>query len=176
MSELKQESMNVMRKPKIGKIVLSAGATGTDLEKAVKLLEVLSEMKPVIIKSGPRKRIPAFSVRPNMPLGTKVTLRGEKAISLLKKLLGAIDNLLKENWIGDNGFSFGIKEYIEIPGIEYIREIGIRGFNVTVVFERSGLRVKNRKRKRAGLPKKQNVTKEEIIIFMEENFKTQIEQ
>ena len=169
------KALNPMRKPFISKVVLSAGAVGTDLEKSVKLLEMLSGMKAQIIKSGPRRRIPAFGVKPNMPLGTRVTLRGKKAISLLKKSLGAVDNTLKKSQVNDNHFSFGIKEYIEIPGAEYVREIGIRGFNVTVGFERAGVRVKRKKIKRGKLPRKQNVSKEEIIKFMEENFKTNFE-
>jgi len=172
---VKNKSMNVMRIPKISKVVLSAGAVGTDLVKATKLLEMLSEMKVQIIKSGPKRRIPAFSVKPNMPLGTRVTIRGKKAVDLLRRLLGAIDNKLKESQIDVNTFSFGIKEYIEIPGVEYVREIGIRGFNATVTFERAGVRVKNRKIKRGKLPKKQRVSKEEIISYMEENFKTSFE-
>ena len=132
-------------------------------------------MKVQIIKSGPKRRIPAFGVKPNMPLGARVTLRGEKAVAMLRKLLGAIDNKLNESQLGNNTFSFGIKEYIEIPDIEYIREIGIRGFNVAVTFEKYGKRIKNRKIKSGKLPKKQQVTKEEIIKFMEENFKTSFE-
>ena len=164
--------MNPLREPKITKVVLSAGATGTDLEKAEKLLNMISDMKSQIIKSGPKRRIPAFGVKPNMPLGVRVTLRGKKAIALLKKLLGTIDNRLKEKQIDKNTFSFGIKEYIEIPGVEYVREIGIRGFNVTVAFERAGVRVKRRKIKRGKLPGKQQVSKDEIISVMKTKFKT----
>ena len=168
------EESNVMKKAKIGKVVLSAGATGTDLEKSSKLLELISGMKAQIIKAGPRRRIPAFGVKPGLELGTRTTLRGKKAISLLKKLLGAIDNTLKNKQINNNHFSFGIKEYIEIPGVEYVREIGIRGFNVTVVLEKPGVRVKLKKRKRGKFPQKQWVSKEEIIKYMEENFNTKI--
>ena len=171
----KNKMANPMRNPKISKVVLSAGAVGPDLDKAAKLLEMLSGMKVQIIKSGPKRRIPAFSVKPNMPLGVRVTIRGKKAIALLKRVLGAVDNTLKENSVDKNTFSFGIKEYIEIPEVEYVREIGIRGFNITVTFERAGVRVKKRKIKRGKLPKKQSVTKEEIIKFMEENFKTSFE-
>ncbi len=163
-----------MMKPCIKRVVLSAGATETDLDRAVKLLELISERKSQVIKSGPRKRIPAFGVKPNMPLGTCVTVRGKEAIELLKKLLGAIDNTLKEKQIQENLVSFGIDEYINIPGMKYVREIGIRGFNVTIVFERPGVRVKKRKIKRGKLPRKQHVTKKEIIDFMKDKFKTEI--
>jgi large subunit ribosomal protein L5 len=172
MSEQKLSQENVMRKPKLAKVVLSAGATGADLEKATKLLEMFSDMKVQIIKSGPKQRIPSFGVRPLMPLGARVTLRGKKALDLLRRLLGAIDNEIKKKKLTPNHFSFGIQEYIEIPGTEYVREIGIRGFNVTVVFERAGLRVKRKKLKRGKVPKKQYVSVEEIIKFMEDSFKT----
>jgi large subunit ribosomal protein L5 len=109
-----------------------------------------------------------------MELGTCVTLRGKEAVEVLRRLLGAIDNRLKESQIDKNNFSFGIHEYINIPGMKYIREIGIKGFNVTVVFERPGVRVKRRKIKMGRVPSKQHVTKEEIIEFMKNNFKTEI--
>jgi len=114
-------------------------------------------------------------VKPDMPLGTRVTLRGAKALETLKKFLGAIDNTLNKKQIEDNHFSFGIKDYLEIPGMEYERDIGIRGFNVTVVFERAGVRVKRKKIKKGKLPKRQHVTKDEIMKYMEDKFKTKFE-
>lgn len=161
---------NPMRKIKIEKILLSAGATGDDLIKAKKLLELVSGKKAQILASS--KRIPEFNVRPGLEVGTRVTLRGEEAIDLLKRLLGAIDNEVKKKQVSENHFSFGIKEYIEIPGIEYQREIGIRGFNVTVVFIRAGVRVKLKKIKQGKVPKKQFISKDEIINYMKEVFKT----
>ncbi len=164
-----------MRTPKIVKVVLSAGDSGKELDKAVKLLKLVSERNPQIVKSGPKRRIPAFGVKPDMPLGTNVTVRGNEAVKLLKKLLGAIDNQLKKKQISENTFSFGIQEYIEIPGIEYEREIGIKGFNVTVSFERAGFRVARKKIKSGKIGKNQRIPKEEIIKFMEGEFKTQFE-
>lgn len=163
---------NVMRIPQISRVVLSAGAVDKELEKAKRLLEMISERKAQITKSGPRMRIPAFGVKPKMELGTCVTLRGKEAIEVLRRLLGAIDNQLKESQIDKNNFSFGISEYINIPGMKYARDIGIRGFNVTVVFERPGVRVKKRKIKAGRVPAKQHVTREEIIEYMKSTFKT----
>ena len=167
-SEVKLE--NPMRKIKIEKVLLSAGATGDDLAKARKLLELVSGRKAQIMTSS--KRIPEFDVRPGLEVGARVTLRGVEAIDLLKRLLSAIDNELKKKQLADNHFSFGIKEYIEIPGIEYQRDLGIRGFNITVVFMRRGVRVKLKKIKRGKLPKKQIVSKNEIEDYMGEVFKT----
>jgi len=167
---------NVMTAPKISRVVLSAGAVDKDLEKAKKLLEMISEKKAQITKSGSKTRIPAFGVKPKMELGTCVTLRNKDAIEVLRKLLGAIDNKLKVKQIDKNNFSFGIPEYINIPGVKYMREIGIRGFNVTVVFERPGVRVKKRKIKTGKIPTRQHVSPGEIIEYMRDTFKTEISE
>jgi ribosomal protein L5 len=163
---------NLMRKPFISKVLLSAGANGPDLVKAKKLLDLLSNSNAHIIKSGPKLRIPELGVKPDMELGTRVTLRDNRALMLLRRLLGAVDNTLTIKQVSPNHFSFGIKEYIDIPDMEYIREIGIRGFNVTVVFERAGVRIKNKKIKRGTLRRVQMVDPKEIIQYMEDNFKT----
>ena len=156
-----------MREIKIEKVVLSIGGKADELEKGVKLLKILTDRKPAKMIS--RKRIPSWSVRPKLEVGAVVTLR--KGIEeFLNRLLVAKDNTLKKSQISENNFSFGIEEYIEIPGTEYIRELGIRGFDVTVVFKRAGRRVKMRKVKKGRIPKKQIISKEEIIKFMEEKF------
>ena len=169
-AEKKETGVNPMRSVFIEKVVLSAGATGDNLIKAKKLLELLSGRKAQVITS--QKRIPDFDVRPGLEVGTRVTVRGKEAHALVMRLLGAIDNKLKKKQITENHFSFGIEEYIEIPGMEYQREIGIRGLNVTVVFSRAGRRIAIKKRKSGNLPKKQHTTKEEIINTMEDMFKT----
>jgi len=161
---------NLMRKIKIEKVVISCGSTGANLEKSKKLLELISGMKAQILRS--KKRIPNFDVSPGLEVGTKVTLRGSKALELLKRFLASIDNTLSENQISTNHFSFGIKEYIEIPGLEYQRDMGIRGLNVTIDFIRAGVRVKRKKIKTGRLPKKQHISQEEITKFMEDNFQT----
>jgi large subunit ribosomal protein L5 len=158
---------NVMRTIKIDKIVLSIGGTADALDKGFKLLKYMTKKKPAKIKS--RKRIPTWGVRPDLEVGAVVTLRKDFN-DLLKRMLISIDNTLKKKQVSENNFSFGIKEYIEIPGVEYQREIGIIGFDVTIVFKRSGRRVGLRKMKRGKVSKKQIITKEEIIKFMEDNF------
>jgi large subunit ribosomal protein L5 len=169
--QITESKENPMRIIKIEKILLSAGGVDKELEKARKLLELLSGMKPQILQS--KKRIPSFNVRPGLQVGTRVTLRGSKSIDLLKRLLVAISNTLSIDQVSENHFSFGIKEYIEIPGIEYQREIGIRGFNITVVFIRTGNRVKRKKIKSGKFPKRQQISAQEIIKYMEENFSTE---
>ena len=167
-----KDKENKMRSIKIEKVVLSCGATGKELEKAKKLLEIITGSKAQKIASS--KRIPDFDVSPGLEVGTRVTLRNKKAIETLKRLLSAIDNTLKSKQISENHFSFGIEEYIEIPGMEYQRDIGIKGLNITVVFNRAGTRVKIKKIKSSRIPRKQYIAKEEIIKFMEETFKTKV--
>ncbi len=161
--------MNPMKKIKIEKVVLSIGGIGDELEKGFKLLNIITEKTPAKMRS--KKRIPSLGVRPKLEVGTVVTIR-KNPEELLKKTLSAIDNTLKRGQVSENNFSFGIKEYIEIPGMEYHRELGIRGLDVTVVFKRFGRRVKLKKIKRGKIPGRQTITKQEIIKFMEKNFQT----
>ena len=171
--EKKETKENPMRAMFIEKIVLSASGVDVDLERAEKLLNIISGKKSQVITST--KRIPDFGVRPGLKVGVRVTIRGKKALKLLGRLLGAKENTLNEKQISSNHFSFGIPEYIEKKEMEYQRDIGTRGLNVTVDFARAGLRVKRKKIKSGPVPQKQHVSKEEIIKFMEDNFSTQFE-
>lgn len=162
---------NVMKQFKLDKVVLNIGGTDDKLEKGVVLLEKLSGRKPVKVKA--KKRIPTWSVRPGMDVGCKVTLRGKDAVEILKRCLPAIDNTLRSRQIQDNFISFGIEEYIEIPTMEYLRDVGIMGFEITAVFSRAGKYVEKRKVKR-NKAKRNAVTKQEIINYMESNYGTKI--
>jgi len=161
--------MNIMREINMEKVVLSVGGTGDNLEKGVKLLKMLTGREPARMKS--RKRIPSLGVRPKLEVGAVITIR-KNTEELLKKMLATNNNILRKSQISENCFSFGVKEYIEIPGVEYQRDIGIKGFDVTVVFKRAGKRIGLKKIKQGKVPKRNNVSKEEIIKFMEEKFKT----
>lgn len=163
---------NPMREIKIEKVVLGVGGTAEQLEKGAKLLGLLTGRKPSKRKS--KKRIPSLGVRPGLEIGAMVTIRKNPEV-ILKRMLTAIDNKLRRKQIAENHFSFGLKEYIEVPGIEYQRDIGIMGFDVTVTFKRTGRRVGLRKAKASKMSKKQNVSKEEIIKFMEDNFNTKFD-
>src|SRR3989338_1392850 len=160
---------NAMRKIRIEKVVLNVSGIAEKLEKGFKLLSFITKRKPAKMKS--KKRIPSLAVRPGLEVGAVVTIRKGKE-ELLKRLLAAIDNTLRKKQMSVNNFSFGIKEYLEIPGMEYQREIGIAGLDVTVVFKRAGRRIRLKKMKKGKVSKKQIITKEEIIKFMEDNFQT----
>ncbi len=155
---------NPMQQVKVEKVVLSVGGTGNELEKSQKLIERLSERKASICKSN--KRIPSLGVRPGLEVGAMVTLRGEQAIQVLKRLLASIDNKIKEKQVSNESFSFGIKEYIEIPGMTYQRDLGMLGLEVSVSFSRAGKRVSRKKLKQGKIPLRHRVTKEEIVDYL----------
>lgn len=167
----KQE--NLMRQMNIEKVIISIGGKAEQLEKGARLLSLITGRKANVVKS--RKRIQSLGVRPGLEVGCFITLRGRKALVLLKRLLEAINNTIKLRQIKTNHFSFGIKEYIEIPGVEYQRDIGLFGMDVSVVFARKGKRVVRRKIKRGKLPRRQHVSVEEIVSFMKKNFKIEVE-
>jgi len=165
--------MNKMKELKVEKVILHCSTADQDkLEKSMKLLKLISGRQP--IKTLSKKRIPAFKIRPGLAIGCKVTLRGEKAVELLRRLFTGITSL-KEKQISPGFFSFGIKEYIEIPSIPYQRDIGIMGFDVVVNLTRSGKRIENRKLKKSKMGNKQRITKEETREFIKKNFNLNIE-
>jgi large subunit ribosomal protein L5 len=161
--------MTDMRSIKIEKVVFGVGGTEDKLEKSAKLLEILTGRKAAKMKTN--KRIPSLSVRPKLNVGAIITIRRDFE-PLLKRVLVAIDNKIRKKQISENTFSFGLKEYIEIPGMEFQRDIGITGFDVTITFKRAGKRIQLRRIKNSRLPVKQRISKEEIIKFMEDNFQT----
>ncbi|MBR9698885.1 50S ribosomal protein L5 [Candidatus Woesearchaeota archaeon] len=167
--------MNPMRNARIEKITLNIGA-GKDqnkLDKAQLLLKHISGIDPV--KTFTNKRIPSWGLRPGLPIGCKLTLRKEVAFELLKRLLEAKDHVLRESQFdGTGNISFGIPEYIDIPGVKYDPKIGIIGLQVCVTLERPGFRVKRRSLKRKKLGKKHDLTKEEAMEFMKKSFNVKI--
>jgi len=166
---------NAMKKIMIEKVTLNCGA-GTDqakLEKSMKLLKIITDHTPM--KTFTTKRIPAFGIRPGLSVGCKITLRRKEAADLLKRLLEAVGNKLKKKQISNGYFAFGIKEYIEIPGVAFQRDLGILGLDVCVTLTRPGFSILKKKSKKSKLPLRSRITKEETIQFMEENFKTTIE-
>ena len=172
----KKYADNPNRRIYIEKVTLSMG-TGTDMEllkKGLKLLELISGMKPV--KSLAKKRIPAWSVRPGLPIGCKVTLRGKQAEQKLGEFLKALENKLPADCFDDNGtFSFGIKEYIDLPNMDYNYELGILGFQVCVTLARPGFRVKRRKYFKSKIGKNSIITKDDAMSFIKEKYDTSIE-
>ena len=166
--------MHVMREIKIDKVVLNIGCAGDldKIEKAKKLLEYLTNRKPVVTKS--RKRS-TFGIAKGKPVGVKVTLRDNDAYEFLKKAFTAVDNKLKSSQINGGNFSFGVKEYIDISGVKYRHDIGMLGMDVCVLLKRPGFRVNERRIKRSKVGKKHLITKEETINWLKEKFNIIIE-
>ncbi|MCL6500774.1 MAG: 50S ribosomal protein L5 [Candidatus Pacearchaeota archaeon] len=162
-----------MRKISIESITLHCStADPNKLEKAVKLLKFITKATPV--KTLAKKRIPAFKIRPGLPIGCKVTIRKNTA-ELLRALLAGVPKL-KEKQFNPGFLSFGIKEYIEIPSLPYQREIGIMGFDVVVKLSRPGYRVEKRRRAKSKIGRRHRITKEETIEYFKNNFKVNIEK
>lgn len=164
--------MNLMKQIQIEKITLNVGA-GKDpkkLEKGVMLLKHLTGIEPV--KTVTQKRIPTWGLRPGLPIGCKLTIRNQEVIKdLLTRFLKAKNNTLKESQLDDNGnVSFGIHEYIDIPGVTYNPEVGIMGFEVCVTLKRPGFRVKVRKIQKRKIKKSHRISKQDAITFMNEKF------
>jgi len=164
-----------MQKVRIEKITLNVGA-GKDvakLDKGVLLIKTITGIEPV--KTITSKRIPSWGLRPGLPIGAKLTLRKGPAVSVLKRLLEAKDNQLKEIQFDSAGnISFGIPEYIDIPGVAYNPDIGILGLEVCVTLEKPGFRIKRRRLERRKIPRKHTVSKSEALEFMKDCFGVKI--
>ncbi|MBI2523397.1 50S ribosomal protein L5 [Candidatus Woesearchaeota archaeon] len=167
--------MNQMRGISVEKVTLNIGA-GKDqakLEKGIKLIGGITGLKPV--KTFTKKRIQEWGLRPGLAIGCKLTLRNKKALELLKRLLEAKDwTLSTSNMDNEGNISFGIREYIDVPGVKYDPDIGIMGFQVCITLKRKGFRVKNRAIKRAIIPKKHRINKQDAIDFMKNKFNMKI--
>ena len=167
--------MNQMRDISVEKVTLNIGA-GKDqakLEKGIRLISGITGLKPV--KTFAKKRIQEWGLRLGLPIGCKLTLRNKEALELLKRLLEAKDGTLStSNMDNEGNISFGISEYIDVPGVKYDPDIGIMGFQVCITLKRKGFRVKNRAIKRAIIPKKHRISKQETIDFMKNTFNMKI--
>lgn len=164
-----------MKQISVEKVTLNIGA-GKDqvkLEKGIKLINSIAGYMPV--KTFTRKRIQEWGLRPGLPIGCKLTLRKKNALELLKRLLEARDNTLQTSNLDNEGnVSFGIKEYIDVPGVKYDPDIGIMGFQVCITLERKGFRIKRRMIKKRVIPSDHRIKKEDAIDFMKKTFNLRI--
>ncbi len=164
-----------MQQIRIEKVTFNVGA-GTDqkvLDKGIKLLKNLTGVEPV--KTVTSKRIPTWGLRPGLPIGCKITIRGKKAVDILKRCMVAKENKLSKTCFDNHGnVSFGIHEYINIPDLGYDPTIGIMGFQLSATLMRPGYRVKLRRKLTKKLGKSKIISQDDSIKFFEENFKISV--
>ncbi|AGI48303.1 LSU ribosomal protein L5P [Thermoplasmatales archaeon BRNA1] len=167
---------NPLRALRIEKVTVNIGVgeAGEKLVKAMKVLEMVTGQKPVQTISKTVNR--DLGIRVGMPLGCKVTLRGEIAEDFLKRAL-----IIRENRVYSYSFdkegnmSFGISDYTDFDGMKYDPEIGIFGMDVNVVVRRTGgTRVERRALQARRIPKEHRVLRDEAIEFMKSKYSVQV--
>ena len=134
---------NQMQVPKIEKIVINMGVgeardNAKVLENAIGDMEKISGQKPIVTKA--KKSVAAFKLREGMPIGCKVTLRGEKMYEFLDRLVNLALPRVRDfrgvsstAFDGRGNYALGIKEQLIFPEIEYDKVDKVRGMDVIIV-------------------------------------------
>jgi large subunit ribosomal protein L5 len=133
---------NTMEVPRLEKIVINMGVGKATqqpslIEGAVKDLEVISGQKPVVTRA--RTSIAAFKLREGMPIGAKVTLRGDRAWEFLDRLIALaiprirdFRGLSPRSFDGHGNYTFGVTEQLIFPEVDYDRVDTTRGMDITI--------------------------------------------
>ena len=169
--------MTKMQQVQLEKITLNVGVgqSGEPLQRAKELLEKISSASPVL--TAAKDRNPTFKIRKGDLIGAKVTLRKAKATDVLGRCLKACENsLLIGNFDKSGNVSFGVREYIDVPGMKYDPKLGMMGFDVAVTLSKPGVRIQRRKIGKTKLPQKQKVAREEAIAYIKDNFKVDVKE
>lgn len=134
---------SVMQVPKIEKIVINMGvgeavSNAKALDPAIEDLSIITGQKPVVTRA--KKSIAGFKLREEMPIGVKVTLRGERMYHFLDKLINValprvrdFHGVSTKAFDGRGNYTLGIKEQLIFPEIEYDKIDKIRGMDVVIV-------------------------------------------
>jgi large subunit ribosomal protein L5 len=134
---------NVMQVPRLEKIALNIGVgeaiqDAKALEAAERDLATISGQHPVITRA--KKSIAAFRLRSGMPIGLKVTLRGERMYHFFDRLVNVTLPRMREfhgvsrnSFDGQGNYSLGFKEQIVFPEIEYDKVDKVRGLQVSII-------------------------------------------
>lgn len=134
---------SVMQAPKIEKIVINMGvgdavSNSKALDVAVEELAQITGQKPVITKA--KKSIAGFRLREGMPIGAKVTLRGERMYQFLDKLISVslprvrdFRGVSKKSFDGRGNYTLGVKEQLIFPEIDYDKVNKVRGMDIVIV-------------------------------------------
>jgi len=134
---------SVMQAPKLEKIVINLGlgeavANPKILDSAVEELQLIAGQKPVITKA--KKSIAGFKIREGMPIGAKVTLRGDRMYHFLDKLFNVslprvrdFRGISAKGFDGRGNYTLGLKEQLIFPEIEYDKVDKVRGMDIVFV-------------------------------------------
>jgi large subunit ribosomal protein L5 len=134
---------SVMQVPRIDKIVVNMGvgdavANPKLLDEAVIELQTITGQKAVITKA--KKSIANFKLREGMPIGAKVTLRGERMYAFLDKLVNVslprvrdFRGVSSEAFDGRGNYTLGVKEQLIFPEINYDKVNKVRGMDIVIV-------------------------------------------
>ncbi|KID41384.1 50S ribosomal protein L5 [Fructilactobacillus fructivorans] len=134
---------SVMEAPKLDKIVLNMGVgdavtNSKNLDEAVQELSLISGQKPIVTKA--KKSIAGFRLREGMPIGAKVTLRGERMYDFLDKLVNVslprvrdFHGVSNKSFDGRGNYTLGIKEQLIFPEINYDDVNRVRGLDIVLV-------------------------------------------
>lgn len=164
-------SENPMKQIRLEKVVLNMGVgkSGEAIEIAKKALDQITGKKSCARDAKATQR--DWGVRKGEPIGVAVTVRGQDAAILLKRLFDAVGNRIKGKSFDNFGnVSFGIKEHIDIPGIKYDPQIGILGLEAAVTLTRPGFSIRVRSRHKASVGKHHRISKDEAIEFLTREF------
>ena len=139
----KFEYKSVMQLPKVEKIVINMGVgdavqNSKALDAAVEELTIITGQKPVVTKA--KKSIAGFRLREGMPIGAKVTLRGERMYEFLDKLISIalprvrdFRGVSKKAFDGRGNYTLGVKEQRIFPEIDYDKVSKVRGMDIVIV-------------------------------------------
>ena len=139
----KFDYINELQVPKFDKVVINMGVGEAKenaklLDSAVKDLEIVSGQKPVVIKA--KKSVANFKLREGMPIGCKVTLRGERMYDFLDRLINLalprvrdFRGVNPDAFDGRGNYALGIKEQLIFPEIDYDQIDKVRGMDVIIV-------------------------------------------
>ncbi|MCI1283884.1 50S ribosomal protein L5 [Lacticaseibacillus songhuajiangensis] len=134
---------STMQTPKIDKIVLNMGVGDATqnaklLDEAVEELKQISGQQPLITKA--KKSIAGFRLREGMPIGAKVTLRGERMYDFLDKLINVslprvrdFRGISSKSFDGRGNYTLGVREQLIFPEIDYDKVNRVRGLDVVIV-------------------------------------------
>ncbi len=134
---------NVMEVPRIEKIVINMGvgeavSNGKLVDSAMDDLALITGQKPRLNRA--RVSVAAFKLRENMPIGCKVTLRGERMYEFYDRLVNVSLPRIRDfrgvpsrGFDGRGNFTMGIKEHIIFPEIEYDKIVQVFGMDITIV-------------------------------------------